>query len=212
MPAQPKPKKRRKTRQPLTRERIESAALELIERDGLGAFSQRALARELGVEAMSLYHWYPSQLELLNALFDRVMAGVGVPALGKPAERMRGAALAFREVALRHPAFVGGFVLPHRFNTEVGLSLLEQLLGVLRDAGLTGAEAARRFRAWVHFVMGALLDETAGYTKGPGATQAASDEEVARRFPLVAALGPYNQPAHHEATFRSGLDFVLRGL
>jgi AcrR family transcriptional regulator len=204
--------KKRKPRQPLTRDRIEGAALELIERLGLAAFSQRALARELGVEAMSLYHWYPSQLELLNALLDRVLADVRVPAEGTPSERMRAAALAFREVARRHPAFMGGFVLPHRFNTEVGLGLLEQILRVLRDAGLSGEQAARRFRAWVHFVMGALLDETSGYTKGPGATQPPSEEEIAARYPLVAALGPYNQPAHHEATFRAGLDLVLRGL
>ena len=57
-----------------------------------------------------------------------------------------------------------------------------------------------------------VLDETLGFTKGPGATQPLTDAEVAERFPLVATLGPYNQPAHHEATFRLGLAAMLRDL
>jgi AcrR family transcriptional regulator len=188
------------------------AALALIERNGLSAFSQRALARELGVEAMSLYHWYPSQLELLNGLLDRVLSDLKVPKSGKPSERLRAAAQSFRAIACRYPAFVGGFVLPHRFNTEMGLSVLQAMLEPFRDAGLEGEQAARRFRAWMHFMMGALLDETIGYTKGPGATKPLTEAVVAQRFPLVAALGPYNKPAHHEASYRFGLEAVLSGL
>lgn len=202
----------RAAREPLTRDRIELAALDLIEETGLAAFSQRALARALGVEAMSLYHWYPSQLELLNALLDRVVRHIEVPTTGTPAARLREAALSFRAVALRYPAFVGAFVLPHRFNTETGLACLEAILAVFHQAGVAGERAARMFRSYMHQLMGALLDETAGYSKGPGATAPPSDDEVARRFPLVAALGPWNRPAHHEAHFRAGLDAVLRDL
>jgi AcrR family transcriptional regulator len=211
MPAKPT-KRSAKPRASLSLDRIQVAALELIEKNGLSAFSQRALARELGVEAMSLYHWYPSQLELLNGLLDRLLAELQVPKTGKPSERLHAAAHSFRAIACRYPAFVGGFVLPHRFNTEVGLTVLQAMLEPFRDAGLEGEQAARRFRAWMHFMMGALLDETIGYTKGPGATQPLADQVVAERFPLVAALAPYNKPTHHEAGFRFGLEAMLRGL
>jgi AcrR family transcriptional regulator len=197
---------------PLSRDRIETAALALIEQEGLAAFSQRALARALGVEAMSLYHWYPSQLDLLNALFDRVVGGLQVPAAGTPVERLRAVSLAFRAVALQYPAFAAAFVLPHRFNTETGLAVLEAMLAPFQDAGLNAAQASRRFRMWMHVLMGSLLDETSGYARGPGATQPPSEAEVARRFPLVAALGPYNRPSHHQAQFRAGIDAVLRDL
>jgi AcrR family transcriptional regulator len=199
-------------REPLSPERIARAALALIEREGLGGFSQRALARALGVEPMSLYHWYPSQLDLFNALFDRVVGTLTVPSHGTPLERLRAVSLDFRALALRHPAFVSGFVLPHRFNTPVGLSLLESMLRVFHDAGLDPRAAGRRFRIWMQFLMGALLDETTGYAKGPGAVTPPSDQEVAERFPLVAALGPYNKPSHHEAQFKAGLQAVLRGV
>jgi AcrR family transcriptional regulator len=205
-------KSRTKSRPALSLERIQLAALELIEEHGLAAFSQRALASQLGVQAMSLYHWYPSQLELLNGLLDRILLDVHVPAVGTPAERLHAAAHSLRAVACRYPAFVGGFVLPHRFNTEQGLTVLQAMLEPFKDAGLEGETAARRFRAWMHFMMGALLDETIGYTKGPGATHPLSDAEVNERFPLVAALAPYNRAAHHEASFRFGLEAVLRGI
>lgn len=39
----------------LTRERIVAVASDLIERDGLGAFTMRSLGRELGVSAMAVY-------------------------------------------------------------------------------------------------------------------------------------------------------------
>jgi AcrR family transcriptional regulator len=211
-PGGPRTSKSRLAREPLTRDRIEAAALALIERVGLAGFSQRALARDLGIEAMSLYHWYPSQLDLLNALLDRLLAEVRVPKAGRPGARLRATALALRELALRHPAFVGGFVLPHRWNTETGLALLEALLQVFHDAGLDGEMAARRFRVWMNFMMGALLDETTGYARGPGATRPLPEQVVAARFPLVAAMGPYNRPEHHEAHFRFGIEAVLRGL
>jgi AcrR family transcriptional regulator len=201
-----------KKKQPLSRDRIELAALELIEETGVAGFSQRALARALGIEAMSLYHWYPSQLDLLNALLDRVLGELDVPATGTPRDRLIASALSFRTLALRYPAFVGGFVLPHRFNTEVSLGILESVLAIFRDAGLTGEQAARRFRVWMNYMMGALLDETTGYARGPGATHPPSDTVIAARFPLVAAMGPFNKASHHEAHFRAGLDAVLRDL
>lgn len=210
--AQKKTAKRGQPRGSLSLERIQRSALELIEKQGLPAFSQRALARELGVEAMSLYHWYPSQLDLLNGLLDRVLQDLHVPKNGTPAERLRAAAHAFRAIACRYPAFVGGFVLLHRFNTERGLQVLQDMLEPFHDAGLRGEQAALRFRAWMHFMMGALLDETVGYTKGPGATRPLPDPELAERFPLVVALGPYNRAAHHEAFFNFGLEAVLAGL
>ena len=63
-------------REPLSTDRIEEAALELIERDGLDGFSTRKLAAELGCEAMSIYHYYPGKTHLLDALFDRVIGGL----------------------------------------------------------------------------------------------------------------------------------------
>lgn len=62
-----------KTRQELSTSRIVAVATELIERDGLGAFTMRALGRELGVSAMAVYGYFPSRDELLAAVLERFM-------------------------------------------------------------------------------------------------------------------------------------------
>ena len=51
-----------------TRKRIISAAIDLIERDGIEAFSMRRLAAELGCGLMSLYHHVPSRSSLLDGI------------------------------------------------------------------------------------------------------------------------------------------------
>lgn len=52
----------------LSRSRIRDAALEIIDTDGLEALSMRTLARELGVQAASLYSHYPNKDALLDAV------------------------------------------------------------------------------------------------------------------------------------------------
>ena len=116
------------TRAPLSRDTIEHAALELIEREGLANFSMRKLGALVGVEAMSLYHHYPSKAHLLDTLLDRLISTVEVPSPPLPIrERLRRAGIAYRAVALRHPQFAQ-FVLLHRMNTAAGVSFLERLV------------------------------------------------------------------------------------
>ena len=60
-------------RQPvLSRERIVTAALALIDADGLGAFSTRRLAAALGVQGPSLYHHFANRDAILDAVADSV--------------------------------------------------------------------------------------------------------------------------------------------
>lgn len=55
-------------RQPLSREAIMVAALEIVEERGLKALTMRGLGERLGVKAMALYHYFASKDELLEAV------------------------------------------------------------------------------------------------------------------------------------------------
>src|SRR3569623_1480289 len=61
-------------KEPLSSERIELAALALIETEKMAAFSTRKLAAKLGYEAMSIYHYFPSKGHLMDALVNRIVA------------------------------------------------------------------------------------------------------------------------------------------
>ena len=57
-------------REPLSAGRIVAAAVSVAYRGGLSAVSMRTVGRELGVEAMSLYHHVANKEALLDALAD----------------------------------------------------------------------------------------------------------------------------------------------
>lgn len=61
-------------KQALTRDHIVRVAADLIEREGLGSFTMRALGRELGVSAMAVYSHFASRDEVLCAVLERFMA------------------------------------------------------------------------------------------------------------------------------------------
>lgn len=197
-------------REPLTQERITEAAGRLIERDGLAALSMRGLARELGVEAMSLYHWFPSKDDLMDALVDDFAAAVA-RVEGPPEAALAELARSFRREASKRPNLFP-YLAVHRFNTATAVAALEGFLAPFAELLPDPAARAAGFRFFVHWIVGFCLDETSGFAKGPSARNPPSDAEVLERFPRVAALGPYNRPEHFDALFEAGLRAVIRAI
>lgn len=195
----------------LGRERIQLAALELIDRDGLQAFSMRKLGNVLGCEAMSIYHHFKNKEHLLDSLVDRLVASIDVPPRAlNGQDRLRGLARNWRAMTLRHTN-MWPLLMAHRLNSEVCIAFLNEVFVALRDAGLDSEAAARLFKIVSYFMMGAALDEVAGYAKGPSSLQPMDVAELARRFPLIGEAGAFFEPAHFEHTFEMGLDLFLRG-
>src|SRR3954454_24006069 len=97
---------RRSTRRdPLTRDRVLRAAVDVVDREGLGALSMRRLGQELGVEAMSLYRYVPSKADLLDGVYGAILADIVVPkkAAAEWRKTARAYARAFRKALVAHP-------------------------------------------------------------------------------------------------------------
>lgn len=197
----------------LSRERIAAAALALVDREGLAGLSTRRLGDELGCEAMSIYHHFPSKAHLMDAVVDLMLTDARVAMAEEWGwlERLRRAAHGFRAMALRHPEFFPFFAV-HRLNTLAGVGYIDSIIGILRDAGFSDRDAARYFREIGYYLTGAALDETAGYANGPSAAEPVSDETIATDFPNLAAAAPYFHPEQFEATFETGLEILLEGI
>ena len=69
----------RAERIPLSRKQILAAAIDLIDRDGLEAFSLRKLAADLGVTTPALYTHVRNREELLVLVFDAVVSQMDLP-------------------------------------------------------------------------------------------------------------------------------------
>jgi AcrR family transcriptional regulator len=201
--------KKKRTRGRLSREMIEDAAFEVIESEGLDGFSMRKLAAVLGCEAMSIYHYFPSVAHLFEALVDRLIGSLEMPGEDLPwRQRIRIVVQDFRRIAREHPAFAT-FLVTYRMNSPVCLAWLNGILDMFEAGGFGPELGTRLFRTTGYYLMGAILDETAGYAKGPSAVTTVSDEQLTRDFPKVAAAGRYFGTAEFDRTFDLGLDMLL---
>ena len=194
---------------PLTRERIVEASLDLIADESLAGFSTRKLGQRLGCEAMSIYHHFPSKQHLLDAFVEHAIGSVEVPQPGEDPERRTRAALdSYRAMAHRWPALFP-LVAVHRLNMPAGVRFIEAVLRLIHALVEDDELAARHFRAIGYYLVGACLDETAGYARGPSAAEPVDMAFIAREGPHLAAAAPYFQPDHWDATWQLGVDALM---
>ena len=199
-------------RMPLSRERIVAAALALVDAHGLPALTFRRLGEALGCEAMSVYHYFPSKRHLLEALVTHVLSEIGEPPPELPAiDRLRYLGWEYRSMAHRCPRFFPHAAL-HRLNMPAGVAFIERMLRHFRAALPDDRLAAQAFRIFGYYVIGAALDETAGYAAGPSAAEPVTDAFVARECPHLLTAAPYFTRPYFESTFELGLEMMLRGI
>src|SRR5204862_3258133 len=114
----------------LSRERIAAAAMALVDREGLAALSTRRLGDELGCEAMSIYHHFPSKAHLMDALIDLMIAEVQIESATEQTDwlaRLRHGTHSFRAVSLKHPKLFPFFAV-HRLNTRAGVGFIDGII------------------------------------------------------------------------------------
>lgn len=196
----------------LSRERILQATAALVAEDGLAALSTRKLGHRLGCEAMAIYHHYPNKHHLLDALVDQAIASLQWPAPELPAlQQLREAMWAFRAMAHRHAALFP-LIATHRLNTPTGIAFIERILALVQAVEPEPEAAARAFRVIGYYLVGAALDETAGYARGPSAAMPVSDAFVARHAPRLNAAGRWFAAEQWETTFELGAEALLDAL
>ena len=202
------------TRVPLTRDRITEAALQLMDAEGLDAVSMRRVAREVGVEAMSLYNHVRDKDDLLNAVIERVMRDFPFPEAVDDDPIVYGRRLAhcWRNLLRAHPSVIQLFDERKHSGASVdSLRPMDAALSALRRAGLSEADAAQAFHTIGSFIFGSVMMET-GQPFGSGEQPGAFPTGIATELPNVAACGPYLAECDLDAQFEFGLDLMLEGL
>ena len=148
-------------RQTLSRELIAQTALKLTDEVGLEGLSMRKLGAELGVEAMSLYHYVDSKDDLLDAMLDDLYREIDLPIDSDDVSwevALREGLTAFRDVLLRHQAALELFS-SRPAMTGTSLDVLLWAYNRFAAAGLSPAQSAIAFRYAVSFVIGHAADE-----------------------------------------------------
>lgn len=157
-------------RMPLSRDRIETAALAYIDEHGLDALTMRRLGATLDVEAMALYRYVPGRDDLLGAVVDRLIGEmdsdddvIEAPRYGWQ-DFLQRLAHGVRRVALAHPY---AFPLVASRPSQApwlrpplrSLRWVELFLAGLIDEGFSDEAAVAAYRAFTSFLLGHLLLE-----------------------------------------------------
>ncbi|MFD0339653.1 TetR/AcrR family transcriptional regulator [Streptomyces sp. NPDC127117] len=208
----------------LTLERIVAAAVDVADREGLGAVSMRRIATELGTGTMSLYRYVPGKGELLDLMLDRVQRVSDDPAdLGDGGWRSALQALGRATLALhrRHP-----WLLEVNQSRPIlgpnALDGMEKVLGRIRPMGLRDPELVSVIILIDGYVAGAArtqvhqeeIERTSGLTDAKfwEAHQPVLEEAMASgRYPVMASLSEesFGNSFDH---FEFGLQRILDGL
>ena len=204
---------------PLSKERVLHAAVEFADAHGIEALSMRRLAKELGVEAMSLYNHVANKDEILGGIVEIVASEVEVPS--DPAswkDSIRRSAISAHDAFLRHrwacqlmtntPA-----VVPSRMRW------MEGVLATLRGAGFSPNLTHHAYHALDSHITGFTLWQVS-FPFDTREELLDLAEDFLRRIPadeypyvIEHAQEHMAEPDPDEPTeFEFGLDLILDGL
>lgn len=209
-------------RRTFTREAVVSAALHVIDTEGVEAMSMRRVAQELGTGPASLYAHVSGREEMISLVLDRVLSGVVCPApephrwreqIKEVMRDARSALVAHGDLARLLPE-IG--VLTGESATVIS----EGMLAILAAAGLPKQVCAYAVDALSMYVTAiAAEDATRAYARSGG-----SGPEIATqledyfgalppdRFPMLTSMTAEMARNVGDERFEFGLDLMVTGL
>ena len=219
-----------KERASLSKERVLQTAVQLAARDGIESLSMRKLADDLGVGAMSLYHYVPNKEDLLDGMVDIVFGEIELPSTdGDWKTALRRRAIATREVLNRHRWAVG--LMESRATPgPASFRLHNAVLGCLREGGFSIEQTIQAYSVQDAYIYGfALQEKSLPFEDAEGgaavareqarqfAEQAEAEQSaaLAEEFPYLAEVvaGHVAKVGYDfTAAFEYGLDLILDAL
>jgi len=207
------------SRDPLSRDRVLRAALDVADEGGLPGLTIRSLAERVGAKPMSLYHYVANKDEILDGLVDLVFAEIELPEPnGDWRAAMTRRARSARQVLGRHPWSIA--LLESRATPGAAtLRHHDATIAALRAGGFSIGQTAHAYAVLDAFVYGFAVQEASLPFQGPDGAA-----EVAEPIMALMAAGAYPhlvefaqehalKPGYDFGDeFEFGLDLVLDGL
>jgi len=207
--------------EPLSRERIVDAAIELLDTVGEGGLTFRALAERLATGPGAIYWHVTGRAELLAAATDAVMATT-VPADNAdatPQEAIRALALGVFDAIDAHP-WVGAQLARASWQPPM-LGVFErvgrqvQALRVPDAAQFTVASTLVNYILGVagqNAIVGETLQPDTDRTEFLGAVATAWAELDAAEYPFTRTIARQMREHDDRAEFLAGIDLILTGI
>ncbi len=204
----------------LSRERIVSAAVALLDAEGVDGFSMRRLAARLGAGTMSLYEYVAAKEDVLDLALDAAIAEIEpVPdETGAWRDVVAAHMARGREVMLRHP-WVPALMGTRPLLGPGSLARSERVFAALHRAGLSGPELTAAVSAVSGYLHGFVAEELAWRARFRDPAAEAELRERAGELIRRDAADYPTLAAHLDAGgtdfgagFELGLSIVLDGI
>jgi AcrR family transcriptional regulator len=198
---------------PLTRERIVTEAIALLDAEGIAHLTMRRLAERLGTGATTLYWHVDTKDDVLDLALDAIFAEARVPS---PSDDWRADVTAmlgqWRAAMLRHPwsaALLGRPMLGPNV-----LRRTEFTHATLRRAGLTGPDLTSAAYGLSHYVIGSALTQASWQRRDEDAVHDAATRHVRGSRDAYPTLAEHGHPSDFDwdTTFTEGLNYLLDGI
>ena len=192
------------------------AAVRLADEGGIEAVSMRRVAKELGVEAMSLYNHVANKDEILGGIIDLVAGEIELPADSSDwKSAIRQSAISTRDMFLRH-RWASGLWMTAQGAGAARIRRGDWMLRTLREAGLSPDLTYHAY----HIVESHILGFTFQQLSFPYKPEEISGmaERFLQRLPaddfpdFVEHVKQHLEPREGEGGFELGLDLVLDSL
>jgi len=208
---------RTEPRSRLSRERVLGAAISLADEAGIEALSMRKLAKELGVEAMSLYNHVANKDDVLDGIVDTAWGEIAIPTGGADWKTaIREIAISAHETLLRHAWAFGLSMRPRPGPARLRYG--DSLLGCLRNAGFSKDLTYHAYHIIESYIMGYTFqvlsfqavdpeqfeDVAAGFLRG----------DFSAEYPHFTEHALQHMESDHDDVnaYELGLDLLLDGL
>lgn len=196
---------------PVTADQILQTAAELIDVDGVDAFSMRRLADQLGVAVTSIYWHIGGRDKLFDALVERLLAQMAdLPSDGdNPVDHIASLARSQRKMLIDKQHLLA--IAHERDRTpQLFLPIQQRLAAQLSELGITGSDAALVLRAvQVHVISSAVMQ----FSAVRGAKHDEEDPTLwADAWPDRALVEALQSPTDYDAVFEYGLNALLAPL
>jgi AcrR family transcriptional regulator len=205
----------------LSQERIIAAAIEILDDEGEGALTFRALARRLSTGAGAIYWHVANKDELLAATTSAVIARVmrAVPRHDDPRDGIRGIALGLFDAIDDHPWI--GSELSRQPLQLANTVIFEEIGSKLQALDVAAGSLFDAASALANYIWGAASQNAANARNAPRDMDRATALALAAE--RWAALDPAEYPFVHQVLaqlpehddreqFLAGIDFILAGI
>lgn len=210
------------TRGRLSRERILTTALAIVDDDGLSGLTIRRLAADLDVTAMAVYRHFRNKAEILDGLIEVVVEES--QATEHDTEGWREwiieTFMRMRKALVAHPEVLPLMGTSASYGVH-SLRIAEEVLGMLRTAGLSDRAVARGLHVLISYTFGAVAIEVAALEQQRSAQTDMTEWQRQLRlrfesaniseFPNLVALAPALARFVRTDEFQDGLMRVIDG-